>query len=643
MFRPRYSLLILAAGLLAFTPRTDSRAQAPAAQQGTTVILASGLADPDLIALSVNTATGMPDADFLMDTPRAETTLKPFLDRHKPAKMIRVGPKEQDAVAFSWSLFPKAEHVVVAPRAPNDLLLQAATLAGTMQAPLVLLADGPDPLKGLQDVVTARGTKEVFAVGAAATPCKGLKGVEVRSLGDVKEVTALLHKAMTHTGRVSTLVLANPADPKGTAALAPWIAVKHKAALLLTDAKGGNTVAVVDAALKEFPHADSLIVAADFDAIPTVKRDNPAAGKDEQIDVEPWMPAGEEPITLSSGRLFHPDRAIVPLMLAGQRRLEKNPDPPKVLIASNPGDGLPLLETFSRNTGRELQNAGYKVTGLYGKSELTGKELRELLPQHDIFLWEGHYRTLIDTYEMPKWTEQLRPSVIFLQSCLALNPAEGGLLFDRGAVAMVGSPNRTYSASGGAISLAFFDALAYEGKPIGPAMRSAKNFLICYSILKDKRLGDAAKLSGANKRAAWVFSVWGDPTLKLPKAIPPADALPSLQTEVVKNTIALMPPAAKYPATEVTPYRAEMWPGGRLAGLTTADPDASHRLVPLAFAEIPLLDGPAGMVPKLTSKLPGNNWVFRWDARRKVGYLLALPREKDGNRIEFKVKWEAPE
>ena len=637
MFRPRYTLLVLVAALVAFVPRVDSRAQTPTAQQGRTVVLASGLSDPDLIALSVNTATGMPDADFLMDTPRAETTLQPFLNRNKPAKVIRVGPKDQDAVAFAWSLLPKAERIVVAPRSPSDQLMQAACLAGALRSPLFVISEGNDPLNGIPT------SKEVFAVGAAIAPCKGLKGAKITELPDAATVALLQRKELARDGKITSLVLANPAD-KSMAALAPWIAVKHKAALLLTDTKGSDAGAVVNAALqeKEFEHVDSLIVAGDFDAIPTVKRDNPAQGKDEQIDVEPWLPVGDEPITLSSGRLFHPDRAIVPLMIAGQRILEKNSEPPKVLIASNPGDGLPLLETFSRNTGRELQNAGYKVTGLYGKSELTGKELRELLPQHDIFLWEGHYRTLIDTYEMPKWTEQLRPSVIFLQSCLALNPAEGGLLFDRGAVAMVGSPNRTYSASGGAISLAFFDALAYEGKPVGPAMRSAKNFLICYSLLKDKRLGDAAKLSGANKRAAWVFSIWGDPTLKLPKAIPPADALPSLTTEVAKNTIALMPPDARYPATEVAPYRAEMWPGGRLAGLTTADPDASHRLVPLAFAEIPLPDH-QGLVPKLTSKLPGNNWVFRWDARRRVGYLLALPREKDGNRIEFKINWEAPD
>jgi hypothetical protein len=101
----------------------------------------------------------------------------------------------------------------------------------------------------------------------------------------------------------------------------------------------------------------------------------------------------------------------------------------------------------------------HPATGRYGKSDLTAKELRQLLPEQDAFLWEGHYRTLVDTFEMPKWTEPLRPSLIFLQSCLALNPEDAALLFDRGAVAVVGTPNRTYSGSGGALTLAYAFAL----------------------------------------------------------------------------------------------------------------------------------------------------------------------------------------
>lgn len=626
-----------------------------------TVVLAGRMPDPDLITLSVMAAAATPDADLLLDTTRSESTVRQFLDRLQPGQVVPVGafpkdhdparrwgvrgpiarPIQSDPVAYAWSLFPKAGRVVVAPRTPPEQLLQAACLAGTMSAPLFVVRDGGEPLEGLSERLAERGVKDVIAVGSAAGLCRDLSGVKVTELADAEAVAASHRKELTRKGKIETLVLANPADA-GSMAMAPWVAVRRRAALLLTAPDGKDAGAVVAAALKarETAVADSLLVLADLETIPIVKRTNPAEGKDEKIDVEQWTPEKDEPVTLASGRLFHTDRAMVPLVLARQRLFERASGPPKVLIASNPGDGLPLLETFSRNTGRELANAGCRVTGRYGK-ELSGKELRELVPEHDIFLWEGHYRTLIDNFEMPKWTEPLRPSLIFLQSCLALNAAEASLLFDRGAVGVIGSPNRTYSGSGGAFSLAFFDSLAYDRRSAGGAMRHAKNFLLCYAELKDKRLGNAARMGGANRRAAWTFALWADPTIQLPKPVPPADAMPALKCEAKKNGITLSLPEKRYPATSVPPYRAEMWPGGRLAGLFTADGEDARRLSPLAFVEVPLPDAPAGKSPRLSSKVPGKNWVFRWDARRRVGYLLVLPREKDAAGVEFRVHWDA--
>ena len=54
---------------------------------------------------------------------------------------------------------------------------------------------------------------------------------------------------------------------------------------------------------------------------------------------------------------------------------------------------------------------------------------------------------------------------------------------------MVGSSTRTYSGSGGAFSLAFFNALLYDGQSLGGSLRQAKNFLLAYALLKEKRLG----------------------------------------------------------------------------------------------------------------------------------------------------------
>ena len=630
---------------------------APAAPP--TIVIAGSMSNADLVALSVMTASALPDADFLLDSQRADITTKPLFDRSKPGKIIPVGafpkghdtaklwgdvkaivrPTEVDPATFARSLFPKASRVIVAPSEPHGQLLQAACLAGTLKVPLyVQPANDPECFTLYLD----GSVKEVIAVGSSIELSNKLKNIKVTELKDAAAVAAAHRKELLRSGPIQNLVLANPADPKRESSLAAWVAVKKRAALLLTSPDGKDAGAIVAAALndRDTHGADSLLVLADLDAIPQLKRDNPAQGKDEKIDVEPWVPEGNDLISLASARLFHSDRTIIPLVFARQRLFERNPDPTRILIASNPGDGLPLLETFSRNTGRELENAGCKVTGLYGKDSLTGKELRELVPQHDIFLWEGHYRTLIDNYEMLKWTEPLRPSIIFLQSCLALNPPEAGLLFDRGAIAVMGSPNRTYSGSGGAFSLGFFDALAYEGRSTGASVRHSKNFLLLYAALKEKRLGDAARLGGANRRAAWTFTYWGDPTLKMPRPTPREDALTPLKYESSRSLITMTLPEKRYPATEVKPYKAEMWPGGRLAGIFTPDGEDARNLAPLAFAEVSILNGPADKVPHLSSKVPGRNYIFEWDARRKAGYLLLLPREKDVGAVEFKVHWD---
>ena len=94
---------------------------------------------------------------------------------------------------------------------------------------------------------------------------------------------------------------------------------------------------------------------------------------------------------------------------------------------------------------------------------------------------------------MPDWDEPTAPSFVFLQSCLALTEEKAQPLLRRGAVGVVGSPVRTYSASGGACSLAFFDALLYDDQSLGGGLRQAKNFLLAYALLKEKRLGKDAK------------------------------------------------------------------------------------------------------------------------------------------------------
>jgi hypothetical protein len=333
---------------------------------------------------------------------------------------------------------------------------------------------------------------------------------------------------------------------------------------------------------------------------------------------------------------------VVVHQLARQRLVAETRGPRKAMVASDPGGALPLLETFSRNTAKELHNTGYETTTRFGQ-DLSKDELRQLMPEQDLFLWEGHHNTLIKEYALPEWDEPLPGSLIFLQSCLALMEAKAQPLIQRGAIGVVGSSTRTYSGSGGACSLAFFDGLLYEHQSLGGALRQAKNFLLAYAQLKEKRLGKDAKRSGANLRSAWAFTLWGDPTFRLPRPDKPARSLPAIDHEVQGNTIivTLAPPHDKVVTAK---YQVEMPPNARLAGLLKKDKDEDGQpLVPFVFAEVHLPRAPLGQVPLLTSKLPSSHYVFNWDPRRRCGYLLVTPRARDEKELRFHVSWEPDE
>lgn len=681
------SLAALAFGLVG-GPALQPSAAAPWADRARpqtrhTVFLAGGLDREQLVTLSATLAASEHPGILLIDAEKSTPYHKRFLKAYQPDALVPVGSFAQTdeakaalaerfdaklAPIVPWTegpplelwqqLFPKAERVVVCPAKPYRQLLQAACLAGVARAPLYVMHGKPGEPRELSRLLRTWDTKTVLVVGAADKRCLVPPGVEVVKLASEAAVSAEHLRRLSERGPIHSLVIANAADVKsgsGMSSLAPWIAAQRRAPLLLTNVKGENVTEIVNAATKkrDLRRVDNLILVADLTAIPMEQRPNPIAdGKDPMIEMEPLTPTGEEAFTFATGRLFHQDPSVVALILARERLLARErhetPQPRKALVCSNAitsddSIGLPLLETFSRNTAQEFKNRGYATTTLYGK-EVKKDDLRKLLPDQDIFLWEGHHNTLIKEYQMHEWTEPLQPSLIFLQSCLALKDYKAQPILERGAMCVVGSSTRIYSASGGAFALSYFDALMYENQSAGGSLRQAKNFLLAYSLLKQKRLGKDAKMSVANLRSAWAFTLWGDPTLRLPPPPAPEDALPGVTHQVSGNTIHLYLPNQSHAKATTARYKAEMLPNGRLAGLISKRTDDKlQKLVPFVFAEVSLPNVTGNKVPKLTTKLPNNRWVFVWDSRRRCGYLLAAPRASDHEELRFHVATEPRE
>jgi hypothetical protein len=627
--------------------------------------LVTGLSDEEALVVSSNFAAAEAPGVLLFDSPALTPYLKAFLTTYRAEQIVALGAGDKaDEVhrrlglrvttTLAWDApkgaglwkrwFPKASRVVVCPSADKRLLLQAACLAGALKAPLYPLRDDETEKKTLPARLADWGAEEVYAVGPVPAFVSGLPGIKLVPLTDEAAVVNRYLDLHAKTGALDTLVVANPADgesgKKSLSRLAPWIAVKRRALLLLTNDKGDDAGAIIREVLKKDPGraVEHVILVGDLEALPRQQVPSPIFGKDKFIDVEPPAPGRDEPVSLATGRLFHRDPAVVALLLAREQLLRQPRQDYKALVISNPGGGLPLLETLSRNTARELLNAGYQVKGQFG-SHADPDELRAQLADADLFLWEGHYATLVDRYGMPSWKEPLKPSLVFLQSCLALSEDVAQPFLERGAVAVVGSPARTYSASGGAFTLAFFDSAVYDKRTLGGALRHAKNFLLAFARLKNERLGDS-ELTGSCLRSAWGFTLWGDPTLRLPVPKPPPTALQPVTHQVRGKRIEMLVPEVAYDDVGADPYVGKMWPNARLAGLLRPDQDGQRRrLVPLLFAELALPQVPSGKAPSLSSSLPSERWTFLWDARRKTGYLLVLPRTKTRPKLTFDLDW----
>ena len=154
------------------------------------VYLAGQLSPESLVTFTCAAARGPADSVVLIDSAKARTSNKAFVDAYRPLKVVVGGTLSDKRAAMElrldvktelpgWSqhpsreqwlaLFPHAKTVVVCPAKPRGRLLQAACLAGTEKAPLMIWEGERDEAEELNELLKVWKPQRVRQVPEIAT------------------------------------------------------------------------------------------------------------------------------------------------------------------------------------------------------------------------------------------------------------------------------------------------------------------------------------------------------------------------------------------------------------------------------------------------------------------------------------------
>ena len=172
----------------------------------------------------------------------------------------------------------------------------AACLAGAVKAPLFVVAvehpsngtiaqhdaGDADQSTALETMLNEGRITQAFVIGDAL-PGAEWGDIQVTRLADEKAVAAQYLNVLAEQGPIEALVVTNPFDSElglgRMSVLAPWIALQHRAPLLLTNERGDNTAEVVHAAQGNpaLQQVDAVLLVANLQAIPLERRPNRCA------------------------------------------------------------------------------------------------------------------------------------------------------------------------------------------------------------------------------------------------------------------------------------------------------------------------------------------------------------------------------
>lgn len=294
-----------------------------------------------------------------------------------------------------------AEQVYLASLDEPDAVLRASALAAHDAVPFFPLSVPVDEEK-LAGGLTALGARTVSVVlrdqHASPSWLKSLplKARVIDCRGADRKLVATIGRA-----KVRTVVLAripDPAELAGKSAwLAPFVSVVRNAPLVLC---GSGDAADAEAQVAGFIKKHklkprSVTILADYESIGTVTVTDRLRLGEYQVDVEPCMVArDDEGISLAVGRIpcrgLQEASMLVVRGLVWKRRL--GTAKPRVVMVANPNaeyGALPLCETVSRATARDLKNLGMHVDEFYRRPSNALETLEAARNAH-VIIYQGH-------------------------------------------------------------------------------------------------------------------------------------------------------------------------------------------------------------------------------------------------------------
>lgn len=260
--------------------------------------------------------------------------------------------------------------------------------------------------------------------------------------------------------------------------------------------------------------------------------------------------------------------------LAELERIRSKKLPDFTMIANLDSENrarLMLAESIGRTTALELQNFHLKGREHYGEPPDDPQVWKDAL-NTDLLIYEGHIEEFAlvkksgnDSDEFGGFDAPLfnRFPFLALLACHSLDNSE--LLLNRGVSGIIGTCSKIHSASGSAFIKSFFDAMLYEKRSTGEAVRDAKNYALSLVKLKCAR-GHVEQ----NKimRVAFSFRLIGDPEVNLfGGRLQPPIRQRITAAFVDQKTIEINTPLDYLPLVETEGYRLKLFPGAEAAGI----------------------------------------------------------------------------